>query len=256
MPKGDGLDAGKMLGGTTLKACLLLDVDPTLDAADAAAATAAMQAAEMVVVMTPFRNVAHESAAVLLPIAPFSETSGTFVNAEGRVQSFHGVVKPLGETRPAWKVLRVLGNMLALKGFEFETSEEVRTEALGDLSTIASRLSNQVTAPAASQASAPAGHERIADVPIYATDSLVRRATALQLTADARPPVVSLPAALWSQLGLAAGDKVRVSQGDAQALLSAQVDPLLAEGAVRVPAGHPDTATLGAMFGAISVEKA
>ena len=98
--------------------------------------------------------------------------------------------------------------------------------------------------------------ERIAEVPIYATDSLVRRATSLQLTADARAPVASLPQALWNQLGLAAGDMVRVSQGTAHAVLPARLDATLAAGAVRVPAGHAGTAALGAMFGAIEVEKA
>ena len=248
-----------MLAGPALKACVLLNVEPTLDAANAAAASAAMQAAEMVVALTPFKNVASEFADVMLPIAPFSETSGTFVNAEGRVQSFHGVVKPLGDTRPAWKVLRVLGNLLALQGFDFETSEEVRAEALGDLGTVASRLSNQASdGIAALSATGGPGPdlERLADVPIYATDSLVRRATSLQLTADARAPFASLPQALWSQLGLNAGDKVRVSQGAAQAVLPAKLDATLAATVVRVPAGHPDTASLGAMFGAIGVEKA
>jgi NADH-quinone oxidoreductase subunit G len=265
-PKNGGLNAGQMLAGPALKACLLLNVEPTLDAANAAAASAAMQAAEMVVVMTPFRNVAHDVADVLLPIAPFTETSGTFVNAEGRVQSFHGVVKPLGETRPAWKVLRVLGNMLALPGFDFETSEDVRAEALGDVSAIAARLSNAGGAAATSHTASVAASaapiegaptlERIADVPIYATDSLVRRAGSLQLTADARAPFASLPPALWAQLGLADGAKVRVTQGAAHAVLPARLDATLAATAVRVPAGHADTAALGAMFGAISVERA
>ena len=253
-PRNGGLNAGQMLNGPTLKACVLLNVEPTLDAANAATASAAMQAAEMVVVLTPFKNVANEFADVMLPIAPFTETSGTFVNAEGRVQSFHGVVKPLGDTRPAWKVLRVLGNTLGLKGFDFETSEDVRAEALGDIATIASRLSNASAATV--NAAAPAtGLERIADVPIYATDALVRRATSLQLTADARAPFASLPQALWSTLGLNAGDKVRVSQGSAQAVLPAQLDATLAATVVRVPAGHADTASLGAMFGALTVEK-
>ena len=258
IPRNGGLNAGQMLGADgsqPLKACVLLNIEPTLDAANAAAASAAMQAAEMVVVLSPFKTAAHEHADVLLPIAPFTETSGSFVNAEGRVQSFHGVVKPLADTRPAWKVLRVLGNMLGLKGFDFETSEEVRAEALGDVGTIATRLNNQshtaIAAPLAGQ-----GLERVADVPIYATDSLVRRATSLQLTADARAPMASLPLALWAQLGLAAGDKVRVSQGAAQAVLPARLDATLATNTVRVPAGHAETATLGAMFGPISVERA
>ena len=101
-----------------------------------------------------------------------------------------------------------------------------------------------------------AGLERLADVPIYATDSLVRRATSLQLTADAKPPVASVPASLWQQLGLAEGASVRVSQGGAKAVLPAVLDATLADNTVRVPAGHPSTAALGAMFGAITVEKA
>ena len=280
MPRNGGLNAGQMLGASTtsttsaLKAILLLNIEPTLDAANSYAAAAAMHAAELVVVMSPFKTAAHDAADVLLPIAPFTETSGTFVNAEGRVQGFHGVVRPLGETRPAWKVLRVLGNMLALKGFGFETSEEVRAEALGDVATIGARLSNRSSEQSSHQsseqsrsaivassfASAPAGDlsscERIADVPIYATDSLVRRATSLQLTADARAPLASLSQALWDRLCLTAGDTVRVSQGTAHAVLAARLDATLAATAVRVPAGHPDTATLGPMFGAITVEKA
>ncbi len=252
LPGEGGLNAGQMLGGA-LKACLLLNVEPALDAADPAAAVAALQAAELVVALTSFRNAATDCADVLLPIAPFTETSGTFVNAEGRVQSFHGVVKPWGDTRPAWKVLRVLGNMLGLAGFGYETSEEVRAEALGN--DIAARLDNHSDSPVGI-AQASNGLERIADVPIYATDSLVRRATSLQLTADAAVPVASLPATLWSQLGLAHGDSVRVSQGSAQATLHARLDASLAANVVRVPAGHPATASLGAMFGAISVAKA
>ena len=255
-PGAAGLNAGQMLGAPKLKACLLLHTEPTLDAADAAAATASIGAAEMVVALTPFRSAAADVADVLLPIAPFTETSGTFVNAEGRVQSFHGVVKPLGETRPAWKVLRVLGNLLGIAGFDFETSEEVRAQALGDVAGIPARLDNTTAAGGAAAAASGGGLERIADVPIYATDSLVRRATSLQLTADARAPMVSLPTAVWEQLGLATGARVTVAQGAARAVLPARLDASLAATAVRVPAGHPDTAALGAMFGPITVEKA
>jgi len=252
LPGEGGLDAGRMLDGA-LKACLLLNIEPACDAADAHRAVAALQAAEMVVALTPFRNAAVDVADVLLPIAPFTETAGTFVNAEGRVQGFHGVVRPLGETRPAWKVLRVLGNMLGLPGFTQETAEDVKAEALPD--DAASRLANTGSAPV-ELAPESQDLERIADVPIYCTDSLVRRATSLQLTADAVPPVAGLSTEVWSRLGLAAGDRVRLAQGDAQAVLPARLDPTLAPNAVRVAAGHPSTATLGAMFGAITVAKA
>ncbi len=258
----DGLNAGQMLGRAPLplKALLLLDVDPLLDAADPAAAESALRAAEFVVAMGSMRPHSLDHVDVLLPIAPFTETSGTLINAEGRVQSFHGVVKPAGETRPGWKVLRVLGNLFELSGFDFETSEDVKREALGDIANLAARLDNSSpTIDALGAAAAPlpaAGIERIADVPIYAGDALVRHAAALQATADARPPVAALPQALWAQLRLKPGALVRISQGAAQALLPARLDPTLAAETVRIPAGHADTVILGAMFGTVRIEAA
>jgi NADH-quinone oxidoreductase subunit G len=255
LPGDGGLDAGAMLT-RPMKALLLLDVEPAFDAADGAAASTALAGSGLVVALTAFKDAAVDHADVLLPIAPFTETSGTFVNAEGRVQSFTGVVPPRGEARPAWKVLRVLGNLLGLPGFDHESSQQVLAEALGDVAALPGRLSNAAS-PAQAAAPAAAGLERIADVPIYSTDALVRRAPSLQLTADARQaPAASLPSALWQQLGLREGDHVRVSQGANSVLLPAREDATLAATAVRVPAGHPHTAELGAMFGAITVQKA
>src|SRR6185437_16186222 len=162
--KPGALGAARMLAvDSPIKAFLLLNVEPSLDSADGDAALEALGRAELVVALTPFKPRAGDDVAdVLLPVAPFTETSGTFVNAEGRVQSFHGVVKPLAETRPAWKVLRVLGNLLELDGFDFESSEEVREAALGDRETLAARLDNRGVPSAA--AAPVAGLERIADV--------------------------------------------------------------------------------------------
>jgi NADH-quinone oxidoreductase subunit G len=253
LPGPSGLHAGQMLS-QPMKALLLLNVEPVLDAADPAAARAALEGAGLVVALTPYLDAAVDNADVLLPITPFTETAGTFVNAEGRAQSFHGVVKAYADARPAWKVLRVLGNLLGLHGFDHESSEAVRDEALAGADA-ATRLSNE---PAEAAALAPAlrGLERVADVPIYCTDSLVRRAVSLQATRDARAPVVGLPSALWSQLGLAAGGKVRVTQGGAAAILPAEEDTSLAPTAVRIASGHAHTASLGAMFGPVSIEKA
>jgi NADH-quinone oxidoreductase subunit G len=249
LPRAGGLHAGQMLS-QPMKALFLLGVEPVLDAADAAAARAALKGAGLVVSMTPFKDANTDIADVLLPVAPFTETGGAMVNAEGRLQAFHGVVKPLGETRPAWKVLRVLGNLLGLQGFEQETVEEVRAEALGN--DIAARLDNTATVSIGVPAAAGTALERIADVPIYCTDPIVRRAPSLQLTADAAAPVVGLPSALWSQLG----DKVTLKQGTASVTLPACEEPTLAANAVRIAAGHPATAALGAMFGAVTVERA
>jgi NADH-quinone oxidoreductase subunit G len=217
-----------------------------------------MAGAGLVVALTAFKDAAADVADVMLPIAPFTETAGTFINAEGRVQGFHGVVKPLGDTRPGWKVLRVLGNLLGLTGFDFETSEAVRAEALGDESALAGRLDNTPSAPLkpAQPSSPQSGLERLSDVPIYATDALVRRAPPLQATHDALAPVVGLPSALWQSLGLAAGGKVLVMQGDGAVVLPAREDAALVDNVVRIAAGHPSTAALGAMFGPVTVEKA
>ncbi len=252
MPGPGGKDAGAMLS-QPMKALLLLNVEPAHDAADPAAARDALQGSGLVVALTPFRDAAVDNADVMLPIAPFTETAGTFVNAEGRVQSFHGVVRPLGDARPAWKVLRVLGNLLGLEGFDHEDSEQVLGEALGGAAP-ASRLSNIPVATPAAVMPALRALERVADVPIYASDALVRRAASLQATADARAPVVGLPSVLWAQLGLGPYARVRVTQGSAVAELPAREEPSLAPTAVRIAAGHATTTSLGPMFGTLSVE--
>ena len=258
LPGEGGMGASRMLAsGTPLKAFVLLNAEPVLDAADGAAAAAALRGAEMVVSLTSFKPAPGDDLAdVLLPVAPFTETSGTYVNAEGRVQSFHGVVKSKGEARPAWKVLRVLGNLLGLPGFGFETSEEVRAEALGDVATIPSRLeagADPTVSKIAIDAAAPASLERIADVPIYASDAIVRRASSLQLTADARPPRVHVPSELAAERGIVDGASVRVTQGGASVVLRAHVDASLASNVLRVSAAHPLTAMLGPMFGAVEI---
>ncbi|RQU50919.1 NADH-quinone oxidoreductase subunit G [Burkholderia cenocepacia] len=239
------------------KGYVLLNVEPEFDTVDPAQALAALNQAEMVVVMSPFKH-GLDYADVLLPVAPFTETAGTFVNAEGTVQSFNGVVRPLGDTRPGWKVLRVLGSLLGLPNFEYETAEEVRLAALGDAG-VAGRLSNQTSvAPARAAANAAnGGFERLADVPIYHADALVRRAGALHLTAAAKAAnAAALPAALFDKLGLKEGDAVRVRQGERAVQLPAVRDANLAETVVRVSAATPAGAALGSLSGELVVEKA
>jgi len=178
VPSHGGQNAAQMARGG-LKAALLLHTEPHADMAHGAAAVQALEKAEMVVTLSAFKtNMAFSD--VLLPIAPFTETAGTFINSEGRAQSFHGVVKPLGETRPAWKVLRVLGSMLQVPGFELETIEEVRAKAIP--ADITSRLSN--ACDVAIDLTPATEKPEVAS--IYQLDSLVRRAPSLQLTADAK----------------------------------------------------------------------
>ena len=239
------------------KAYVLLNAEPELDAANPQQAVAALAGAEMVVAMSPFKH-GMDYADVLLPVSPFTETAGTFVNCEGRAQSFNGTVRPLGETRPAWKVLRVLGNLLGLTGFDYETSEAIRDEALGKGNTdLSAKLNNAAKlAPEAGKYASAGQLERVTDVPVYFTDALARRSEPLQRTAASNAPLVSLSKAVAEQLGVKAGDTVKVSQGSGSAVLVADVDAGLPSNAVRVAAGHRAVASLGAMFGDIKVEKA
>lgn len=184
-PLGKGFNAAEMLAGK-VKAALLLNTEPTLDSVAGVRATLDLSAVDMVVTLSPFKT-NLEFSDVLLPIAPFTETAGTFVNAEGRVQSFHAVVKPLGETRPAWKVLRVLGNLLEIPDMEWETAQDVLSTVLGQENLQNSHLPvhslhNETSVPIHAQA-----HECAEPVvaAIYQLDSLVRRSPALQKTVDA-----------------------------------------------------------------------
>jgi NADH-quinone oxidoreductase subunit G len=238
------------------KAYFVLHAEPELDCANPQQAMDALRAADLVVAMTPFKTRAVDYAHVILPVAPFTETSGTFISTEGRVQSFNAVVKPLGETRPAWKVLRVLGNLLGLAGFEQDSSETVRDEVLGGKAdTVIERLNNRAEGVAIDLSSSVPALQRIADVPIHFADPLVRRATSLQKTRDAAPPAARMNAATLAKLGLADGAQVKVSLGGT-AILAAQLDAGVPDGCVRIAAGHELTAGLGPMQGEIKVERA
>ena len=143
----------------------------------------------MVVTLSPFKANLDISD-VLLPIAPFTETSGSFVNAEGRLQSFHAVVRPLGDTRPAWKVLRVLGNLLGLSGFDADASQAVLATALPGVASgsvvEATRLNNADASVGPAAADQMPAQSSPCVAAIYQLDGLVRRAASLQLTSDAR----------------------------------------------------------------------
>jgi NADH-quinone oxidoreductase subunit G len=265
LPSADGLNAATMLvgagDGVPPKAFLLLHAEPELDTADPARARAALAGAEFVVALSPFKHGAVDYADVLLPVAPFTETAGTFVNCEGRAQEFAAVVLPLGLARPAWKVLRVLGSMLGLAGFGYDSIEAVRRE-LPSQDEIAARLSNAtqtaIDAQVAADGNRGAGSvreaERVADVPIYFTDPLVRRAPSLQKTRDAQAPLARVNASTLAALKLTDGGAARVRQAGGEAMMKIAVDASVPDGCVRVAAAHASTSMLGPMFGPIGVE--
>lgn len=255
-PQHGGLNAAGLLAQPS-QAYVVIGAEPELDCANGSAALQALRQAASVIVMSPFKSpAALEYADCLLPTAPFSETSGTFVNAEGRAQSFYAVAKPLGATRPAWKVLRVLGNLLDVSGFEYESSEAVRDEVLPGRPLFVAGLDNSVAPGVLDLTVSGDGVQRVTDVPIHFADPLVRRAASLQATRDAQAPAARMNAAALARLGVSAGDRLKVGADGAAVELSAQLDNGVPDNCVRIAAAHSATVALGAMFGTLKVERA
>ena len=247
-----GLDAGAMLREPR-QGYLLLGVEPTLDCADSAQAGRALAAAGSVVAIAAFDSPSlREHADVILPAALFPETAGTWVNMCGRWQSAQGAVAPPGEARPAWKILRVLGNLLELDGFDYDDAFQVRDEVRRLTDGLEPHAAGSWPDAAADEGDA-AGVFRVGDVPLYATDALVRRAGALQATADARFPGLQVGPSLAAELGLADGGEATVRQDGASARFTVSVVPSLAPGCVRLVGGVPETEGLGPAYGAIEI---
>ncbi|MCC6870328.1 MAG: NADH-quinone oxidoreductase subunit G [Burkholderiales bacterium] len=261
VPQSGGLNVAAMLAAPR-QAYLVLHAEAEYDFAQPVTAHAAFRAAEMTVVLTPFAQ-GLDYADVLLPVSPFTETAGSFVNCEGRLQDFHGVVKPAGDTRPGWKVLRVLGTLLKLAGFDAEAATDVRALVTTGAADIAAKLDNgtrvalatlAATPGAAAQDSGPVV-ERVADVPIHFADPLVRRSRPLQHTVDARAPKARMHASLLAALGVKEGGTVRVRQGGGEAVLTATADAAVPPGVVRLAAAHATTCTLDGLSGPVQVER-
>ncbi len=246
-----GRNAYSMLE-TPLKAYILFGVEPELDCWDGRLARTALDGAEFVVSLSPYHTAASEYADVQLPLAPFTETDGTFVNCEGRWQSFRAAVKPLSETRPGWKILRVLGNLLNLPGFDYVSAEEVRNEIPRDNTVSSAELT---TLSLSSPEQEEAGLVRIGEVPLYAVDSIVRRAPSLLKTHDNPKPAAYLNLSQADRLGFAGGTRVRVQIGGGQALLDVVIDKRVPDGCVWIPHGFAEVAGLG-LYGAAELSPA
>jgi NADH-quinone oxidoreductase subunit G len=224
-----------------LKGYVVFGAEPELDSVDGRRALSALRAADFVVAVANFASAAKDYAHVLLPLAPFTETDGSFVNAEGRLQSFEPAVPPAGESRPGWKILRVLGNQFGLGGFGFTTSAEVRAELNIQTATPSARLRTRRFHPVA----AVTGLQRISDTPLYKVDALVRRAPALQRTRDSLGPIVRMNPAEAQRHNIGSATKVRVIAGGESITLDFHADPRVPDGSVYIPAGYSEVLAIG-----------
>ncbi len=237
-----------------LMGCVLLNVEPEFDCASAAAAHDVLRHAEFVVSMTSFVSENMKAYAdVLLPLATFAETSGTFVNAVADWQSFDAACEPAAEARPGWKVLRVLGNLFELDGFDYLSSEEVRDELKTHCEGLELSAASNWRCPTLEDN--VSGLQRIGHLPIYAVDMLVRRAAPLQDTSDAIGAAIYLNAATALRSGVADEDEAQAVQGSYSATLPLVIDEAIPDDCIMIPTALEQTASLAAAWGAIEIRK-
>lgn len=247
-----GKNAQTMLEGKA-KAAIVFGAEPDLDSVQGQKIVRGLIDAEFVVQASAFVGNAKQYADVLLPISPSTETSGTFINIAGTAQTFKAAVRPLGETRPGWKVLRVLGNLLGLDGFEFNSSEEVLKAYLP--TNLDAVLNNSVPEQTVAGVAMNGQLELAAFAPIYDTDSVVRRADSLRKTKAAKPALVQIGVQTAESLGMKSGDTVKLTDSEGGTLQAAvQVNKTIAENTVLVPTGRIETQSLRAVFGGATVE--
>lgn len=250
-----GLDVSAMLN-QGMDTYLLVNLEPEFDVANPALFAGSIAGAKVISLAGYMSPLLEAHADVILPMAQFTETSGSFVNFQGEVQTFDGAMKPHGVSRPAWKILRVIGNLVDLEGFEFEDSEQVRTEALS--ASEHRKPDNQCGKPETelNLCSAVDGLQRLGGVPIYSIDALVRRAPALQQTNDGWESGMRISTTLAAQLGMSEGDSVVLKQEDYSVTLPVILDDRVPDSAVWMPSAVPGSELLAEGFGAVSLEKA
>jgi NADH-quinone oxidoreductase subunit G len=237
-----------------LAACLLVNIEPDTDAVNANELLLALKQADFVVSVSAYNSASVKSIAdVMLPAAGFMETSGTYVNAEGFWQSFKAVVEPKGGARPAWKILRVLGNLTGLDDFDYFSSDDVKKEVRSMCESI--ELSNAIAKAATVKIKSPAkGIFCSSDVPMYATDAVVRRAASLQKTVDAQTMCVRLNSSEAERLGVSTATSVTVKQGDNSADLTLVIDDSIPDGSAWIPSALEDNGLLGVAFAEATIE--
>ena len=249
-----GLDTQAMLQ-QKLAAFLLLNVEPELDCYNGRLAREAMQAANTVIAITPYKTAAMEDYAdILLPMAMYAENEGSFYNLEGKRQAFAAVVPAPGEARPAWKILRMLATELGVDGCRYDSVGAISADVDAALAGVKPDNHCSWQRPAALPA-ANGALQRITDIPLYAGDPLVRRATALQQTGRGMNGALHLNAELALKLDLGEEGRVRLRQDEVEVTLPFVIDATVPANSVLVHGAHPDTGCLGEWFGQVTVSK-
>jgi NADH-quinone oxidoreductase subunit G len=250
-----GKSSQQILSSDT-KTFVLLGVEAEFDCDNPQQSLAALSQADNVIAINSYANATLKSrATILLPASQTVETSGTFVNMEGRFQSFTGVSKLPAEARPTWKILRVLGNVLDVDGFDYMSSEEVRDEVKATVDAVTQYSHTPFSEPKPQPQQKSQGLQRIGAVQMYSGDSLVRRAAALQRAAGDERRNVSMHPNDIATLSLQADATVSVSQGDSSVRMHLIADTAIPIGSALIPAATQKSTELGAAFGIVQITK-
>jgi NADH-quinone oxidoreductase subunit G len=251
---GAGLNAQAMLENS-LSTYLLFNIEPDLDCWNGSQAVTALAGADTVIAFTPYKSaVLQQVADLLLPIAIYAENEGSYTNVEGTTQAFSACVAAQGEARPAWKILRVLANRLAVAGCEYEAVNQIQQEISAATTTVVPDNKADWKRP---ESISPVNgkYARISELPMNSLDSLVRRAEALQQTADIADGMIHINQSCVTRLGLVADSRVKVQQDQAALTLPYMVDSRVPDNTILIHAGHPDIVSLGAWFSDVTIEK-
>tara|TARA_R110002050_G_scaffold9504_1_gene33179 strand:+ start:324453 stop:326828 length:2376 start_codon:yes stop_codon:yes gene_type:complete len=236
-----------------LRAYVLFGVEPELDCANPSGALTALQNASLVVSVTSYvTDTLLAYADVILPMASFAETSGTFIGIDEQWQSFTGAVTAKADSRPGWKILRVLGNLANIKDFDYVSSQDVRDE-VSDQLKLQSTPKKSFYIP--EDVSVTSTLMAISEVPMYQTDAVVRRSDALQQTPEnQRASLVRLNSKEAEKYGLSGAKRIKVIQGDNHLNVAFEVDDAIADNCIYLAAGIAQTSMLGAHFSDVKVQ--
>lgn len=236
-----------------MDAFLVMNVEPELDCWNSSEALQALQQCGLVIALTAYRSESMEAYAdILLPTSVFAETSGTYINVAGDKQTFAGVAAPVGESRPAWKILRVLGNYLDVPGFDYVSSTDVLTEAIDAIGEIQAENMGKWS-ESVQENTREQGIQRISDVPMNAIDPVCRRAKSLQATSDVADGTIHINSTTATSLQLTAGQQASVQQGNGSVSLPVNIDDRVPDDCVLIQSGHEAQVGLGGSFGVIKV---
>ena len=217
----------------------MLGVEPDLDCASAAETQTALENADFVLALSAYENEAVKTVGdVILPMAIYGENEGSLINLMGNWQSFSPAVNPQGEARPAWKILRMLGDMLKLPGFSAVSCEELTDEVKSLVGDIRPSGRGKSTLEKEIVDFSDEGLELIVDVPMYASDPLVRHAPALQEMPQSGDDYLRMSTATATPLRVVDGVDIRVSVGEAEVVANVKIDEAVPEGTCLLHAGR------------------